>query len=134
MFSTIIVTTNLEPNGDRALPVAAALGSLAGVDVDVVKVAPRFLSTEVDAGELARRVASALRPGGWLLWVALKPEGEPLSVAVGRLRTAAWGGSLVTPEQVESLLKRSGLVDAHRLPSTAAGLTCIVAARRAQGP
>jgi nucleotide-binding universal stress UspA family protein len=55
MFNNIIVVTNLEPNGDRALPVAAALGSLARIDVELVKVAPRSLSTAVDSCELSKR-------------------------------------------------------------------------------
>jgi nucleotide-binding universal stress UspA family protein len=61
VFRNIIVVTNLEPNGDRALPIAAALGSLARVDVEVLKVASRSVSTAVDSIELSERAAER----GW---------------------------------------------------------------------
>ena len=78
MFTHIIAVTNLEPNGDRALPVARALGSLADVDVEVLKVAPRSSSASVDTYELRRRAAEQ----GWPVANARVVEADDVAAAI----------------------------------------------------
>ena len=55
MFTTIVVPLDLEPGGDRALPVAAALARTAGVGLELVTVSSPHLDEATDRHELRRR-------------------------------------------------------------------------------
>jgi nucleotide-binding universal stress UspA family protein len=62
MFTTIVVPLDLEPGGDRALPVAAALGRTAGVGIELVTVSSPHLDEGTDRHELERRAAQHADP------------------------------------------------------------------------
>jgi cyclopropane fatty-acyl-phospholipid synthase-like methyltransferase len=92
---------------------------------------PSLFVPEKVLPELLRRVHRALRPGGWLLFPMLKGSTDPLASAVALLRTAFWGGSLASSEQVEEWLTSAGFADVRTLPSAPVAMTGMVAARKA---
>jgi nucleotide-binding universal stress UspA family protein len=55
MFTTIVVPLDLEPGGDRALPVAAALARAADIGLELVTVSSPELDDAADLHELRRR-------------------------------------------------------------------------------
>jgi nucleotide-binding universal stress UspA family protein len=55
MFTTIVVPLDLEPGGDRALPMAAALARTAGVGLELVTVSSPHLDEATDLHELRQR-------------------------------------------------------------------------------
>jgi nucleotide-binding universal stress UspA family protein len=57
MFKTLVVALDLEPDGDRALRVVAALARTGSVRVDLVTVSSPGMPTAADAYELERRAA-----------------------------------------------------------------------------
>ena len=61
MYTTLVVGLDLEPDGDRALPVVRALAELADVSIELLTVTPRLNEFEVDAFELSRRATA----NGW---------------------------------------------------------------------
>jgi nucleotide-binding universal stress UspA family protein len=61
MFETMVVALDLTEDGDRALPVVAALVAEAAVRVDLVTVSDPGMPTAADAFELERRA----RRHGW---------------------------------------------------------------------
>src|SRR5262245_19698257 len=66
MFKTLVVALDLEPDGDRALPVAAALARAGGLAVDLVTVSSPGLPPAADAYELERRAhAYGWGPDSW---------------------------------------------------------------------
>jgi len=55
------------------------------------------------------RVAAALRPGGWLLVVALDgSEADALALAARRVRARLWGGGLIGTAEMTTLLTGAG--------------------------
>jgi nucleotide-binding universal stress UspA family protein len=62
MFTTIVVPLDLEPGGDRALPVAAALARTAGVGLELVTISSPHLDEAGDLYELRLRAASNSDP------------------------------------------------------------------------
>lgn len=78
-------------------------------------------------------VARALRPGGWLMVGHSKPSGEPLDEALDRLKTIAFGGTLLTGPDARQLLTEAGLQDAATMP-TPPGAPGVTVARRAPDP
>ena len=77
-----------------------------------------------------QKVYRALRPGGWLLLAMANPGSDPESTSVVRLRTVLWGGALINPDQIESLLQRTGFADVRILPSPPGAVVAFIAARR----
>ena len=61
MFTTIAVALDLEPDGDRALPVVRALAGIGDVDVELLTVDSPHVPEETDAFELSRRATA----NGW---------------------------------------------------------------------
>ena len=72
----------------------------------------------------------ALRPGGWLLLAMAHSANEPMAASLVRLRTALWGGTLMAPTQVETLLRQTGFVDVRTLPSPQGAIVALIAAHR----
>ncbi len=62
MFTTIVVPLDLEPAGDRALPVAAALARTAGVRLELVTISSPNLNEASDIEELRRRAETYSDP------------------------------------------------------------------------
>jgi nucleotide-binding universal stress UspA family protein len=62
MFTTIVVPLDLEPAGDRALPVAAALARTAGVGLELVTISSPNLDEAGDLHELRRRAEAHSDP------------------------------------------------------------------------
>jgi nucleotide-binding universal stress UspA family protein len=61
MFHTIVVAVDLEPDGDRALPVARSLGELGEVPIELLTVSSPNEPEHVDSFELGRRAIA----NGW---------------------------------------------------------------------
>ncbi len=74
-------------------------------------------------------VHRALRPGGWLLFAMANPGTDPVTASLVRLRTVLWGGCVMLPSQVETLLSQTGLIDVRTLPSPPGALVSLIAAR-----
>jgi hypothetical protein len=62
----------------------------------------------VPAAALPAILRRALRSGGWLLLGMVNPGVDPLAGSLARLRTALWGGALLIPTDVESMLGQAG--------------------------
>jgi len=75
-------------------------------------------------------VHRALRPGGWLLFATVNPGADPVTASLARLRTALWGGGLMAPGQVETLLSQTGFVDVRTPASPPGAVAALTAARR----
>ena len=60
---------------------------------------------------------AALRPGGWILLLAVSAPGMNLDAAYWRLRNVLWGGDPLSPEQVAGLLTEAGFARARVLPT-----------------
>ncbi len=66
MFKTLVVALDLDPDGDRALPVVQALARTGAVAVDLVTVSSPGMPTAVDAYELERRATQfGWSPDSW---------------------------------------------------------------------
>ena len=74
------------------------------------------------------RVHRALRPGGWLLFVTVKP-GTDLRGALMRFTVATFGGQMASQEEIEKQLAGAGFAQLRVLPGSP--LVMIVAACRA---
>ena len=61
MYTTLVVALDLEPDGDRALPIVRELAELADVSIELLTVTPSREEMEVDAFELSQRATSS----GW---------------------------------------------------------------------
>jgi nucleotide-binding universal stress UspA family protein len=78
MFTTIVVPLDLEPGGDRALPVAAALSAHAGVELELVTVSSPGMSEAFDQNELRLRADRTGRPAS----VHVLHDNEPAAALV----------------------------------------------------
>jgi precorrin-6B methylase 2 len=92
---------------------------------------PSLFVPETVLPDLFRRVRRSLKEGGWLLVPMLRSQStDPLAMSVARLRTAFWGGSLLSIEEGgEKLLRECGFTDVRALPASASASTGMVAAR-----
>jgi len=79
---------------------------------------------------IARRVLSALRPGGWVLCPTMKAGGDRLASALLRLRVAMFGGFITRPEETEALLSQQGFADVQRMPGPMHAIAVMIAARK----
>jgi SAM-dependent methyltransferase len=79
---------------------------------------------------ILQRVHFALRPGGWLLFAMVSPGSDPLAGSYARLRTAVWGGALLNPGEVETMLSRMGYVGVQVLPGPPSATVALIAGRR----
>jgi nucleotide-binding universal stress UspA family protein len=96
MFRSIVVPLDLEPTGDRALPVAGALAAEARIPVELVTVSSPSMTEELDIYELqhrARLLHAACRTtvlhdndvaGALVSFIAERPD--PLVVMATRAR------------------------------------------------
>jgi len=65
------------------------------------------------------RVVAALRPGGWLIVGHSKFGGTPTQDALTRLKTLAWGGTLIDDTAACQLLRKAGLTSVRTVPTPA---------------
>ena len=90
MYTTVVVALDLEPDGDRALPVVRALSELADVSIELLSVTPRREELEVDAFELSRRATA----NGWPAhsYSVLRSDDPAGSIAITCTddRTCSW--------------------------------------------
>ena len=84
---------------------------------DLVFLPGPFLPPRVIEAAVARAFA-ALRPGGWAV-LALYRGAEDLASALARLRTVRSGGSLLSTDEGEKLLRDSGLSHVSTLSADA---------------
>ena len=75
------------------------------------------------------RIATALRPGGWLLIGHGTFSGGPVEDALTRFKTTAYGGTPLTGAQARDLLAGAGLDTIMALP-TPPGAPALTVARR----
>ena len=95
---------------------------------DLALIPQPFLSPESFERGL-EYVWRALRPGGWLLVLALDlPDSEPLVAASRRVRARLWGGGAATRGELLASLVRSGFESSHAHPPV--GAYNMYAARR----
>jgi SAM-dependent methyltransferase len=95
---------------------------------DLALIPQPFLSPESFESGLDY-VWRALRPGGWLLVLALDlPDSEPLVAASRRVRARLWGGGAASREELLSSLEGSGFEAARAHPPV--GAYAMYAARR----
>jgi len=79
MFSSVVVPLDLEPHGDRALPIARRLASTAGIPLELVTVSSPAVTEEVDRYELQRRGRAGDAP-----WTAtILHDNDPAAAIVG---------------------------------------------------
>jgi len=97
---------------------------------DLVWFAGPFIPAAVVDTALTR-CASALKPGGWLLFASFRGA-DPLGSALADLRTHRSGGPVLDVAAVIELLASRGLVDGRAIALDAAIPSGIVAARRPQ--
>ena len=58
------------------------------------------------------RVRAALRPGGWLLVLALDvPDSNPVAAAASRVRARLWGGGAMSVDELIAMLDDAGFED-----------------------
>jgi SAM-dependent methyltransferase len=108
----------------------AAAEDLSDTDAFDLAWIPSLFIPQRSIARIVERVARSLRPGGWLLFAALNPDGEPLAAALNRFRTTLWGGSVLDPDAVQALLTDNGLVDVRLLPGPPAATDAIAVGRR----
>lgn len=95
---------------------------------DLALIPQPFLSPESFESGLGY-VWRALRPGGWLLVLALDlPDSEPLVAASRRVRARLWGGGAASREELLASLERNGFEGVHAHPPV--GAYGMYAARR----
>lgn len=105
------------------------LETSAGYDLALIPQ-PFLDPASFDAG--ARRVLRALRPGGWLLVLALDvPENDELTAASQRVRARLWGGGAVGADELIDRLDRIGYACSRAHPPV--GAYRMFAAQRGAG-
>ena len=131
MFSSIVVPLDLEPHGDRALPMARRLAATAGIPLELVTVSSPALDEELDRYELDRRGRATDIP-----WTAtILHDNDPAAAIIGfvvarpralvvmatRARSAI--GGLVLGSVSEGLLSQADrpflLIGPHAAPDAA---------------
>lgn len=80
-------------------------------------------------GRLVERAYRALKPGGWLLFAAVRP-GDDLRGATLRFRVALFGGEASSQPEIQQLLADKGLTEVKTLPGPPRDFKIIVAGRR----
>ncbi len=93
--------------------------SKTSLGYDLALIPQPFLDpASFDAG--ARRDPEALRPGGWLLVLALDvPENDELTAASQRVRARLWGGGAVGADELIDRLDRIGYACSRAHPPSA---------------
>ena len=95
---------------------------------DLALIPQPFLSPDAFSCGL-ERVSRALRPGGWLIVLALDlPDSEPLVAASRRIRARLWGGGAVVPSELVAQLDQAGFEASRAQPPV--GAYRMFAARR----
>jgi len=101
-------------------------------EYDLALIPQPFLAPAAFRAGLSH-VRRALRPGGWLLVLALDlPSSEPLATAARRVRARLWGGGAVRSADLLSRLRDAGYEGAHAHPPV--GAYRMYAARRSPSP
>ncbi len=99
---------------------------------DLALIPQPFLSAQAFATGL-RRVRRAVKPGGWVLVLALDlPGDDELAAASRRVRARLWGGGAVEPAELIGDLERCGFEEPRAHPPV--GAYRMFAARRPHVP
>jgi hypothetical protein len=77
-----------------------------------------------------RTTLAALRPGGWLLTLAMSAPGEDLEAAVSRLTNVLFGGTILFPEQVAQSVAGAGFSDVRTFPGPTGSTFVFIAGQR----
>lgn len=87
---------------------------------DLALIPQPFLAPDAFETGLAQ-VRRALKPGGWLLVLALDlPEDDPLVAASRRVRARLWGGGAVDPNALLAQVEAAGFGDVQAHPPVGA--------------
>ncbi len=76
---------------------------------------PAVFMPEATLKLACERVLRSLRPGGWMLFNAIEQLGDPLMDATWRLRLAMFGGTALSPQDAEALLRDAGYDEVQTL-------------------
>jgi precorrin-6B methylase 2 len=79
--------------------------------------------------EALRRIRQSLRPGGWVLFATATAAGDPLTLALARLRTKEWGATPCSAAEAEALLGQAGFAEISTLPRPPASTAAFIAGR-----
>jgi nucleotide-binding universal stress UspA family protein len=83
-FASIVVALDLEPVGDRALPVARSLAGIGTLPVELLTVSSPHMDQCADADELRRRaLASGFGPDNW----CIVHENDPARAIIDHVAT-----------------------------------------------
>jgi predicted RNA methylase len=122
-------TVAASPAGDRVELRLQDVGDLADDEgFDLVWLPAPFLPPAALERGLDR-LATAVRPGGWVLLPHDRAGEDAVQDAVNRLKVAAYGGSPVDTPTAHRLLGEHGFTDLTTLP-TPPGAPAVVAGRR----
>ena len=78
---------------------------------DLAIIPQPFLSDQAFEDGIAR-IRAALRPGGWLLVLALDvPDANPVAAAASRVRARLWGGGAMSVDELIAMLDDAGFED-----------------------
>jgi SAM-dependent methyltransferase len=96
---------------------------------DLIWLPQMFLPREVlERG--VRAAGAALRPGGWILLLAVSTPGMTLDAALWRLRNVLWGGDPTTPEQVAGLLNTAEFTHVQVFPTAFGSIPRLIVGQR----
>lgn len=96
---------------------------------DLIWLPQMFLPREV-LQRGVRAAWAALRPGGWILLLAVSVPGMMLDAALWRLRNVLWGGDPTTPEHVAGLLTTADFTHVQAFPTAPRSIPRLIAGRR----
>ena len=98
---------------------------------DLVRIAGAFVP-RVAIGSVLARAHEAVRPGGWVLFAAIRPPEAPLAGALARMRAAELGGSFTPLEEIEAAFGAAGFPAVTALPAPPDSPFAMLAARRTE--
>lgn len=79
--------------------------------------------------EALRRIRRGLRPGGWVLFATATADGDPLTLALARLRNKEWGATPYSAAEAEALLAQADFAEIATLPRPPASVAAFIAGR-----
>jgi len=125
-------TVAASPVADRVLLREQDVSALDEPDTYALAWLPAPFVPEAPLRAGIDRLRAALVPGGWLVMGHGKFGADPVTDAVGRFKTVAYGGTALDDAQAAALLTGAGFEDVRNLP-TPPGAPALTVARRPVG-
>ncbi|WP_151082585.1 SAM-dependent methyltransferase [Nocardioides cynanchi] len=114
---------------DRIILREQDVSSLDDPETYVLAWLPAPFIPEAALGPGVLRVVDALQPGGWLMLGHGKYGGSVMNDAIGRFKTVTYGGTALSDEQAEEMLRSAGLLEVRTVP-TPEGAPAITVGRK----